>query len=84
MDRERFGNIEIKKMYLIEGCLFYTIGENLTNEDTKGIDTIKEFENKLDERKINCIKLYINEERIVYRQAISKEEKSKISEEKRE
>ena len=54
-------NENITDQKLIEGCLFYTIGEDLTNEDTKGIDTIKEFENKLDEKKINCIKIYTNE-----------------------
>ena len=57
----------------IEDCVFYTIGEDLTDEDINDIDTIEEFENKLDEKGINCIKIYTNEERIVYRQANNRE-----------
>ena len=62
----------------IEDCVFYTIGENLTDEDINSIDTIKEFENKLDEKGINCIKIYTEEERIVYRQTNDKEGEQEI------
>ena len=80
MDKEIFGNIKIEKMYPIEDCVFYTIGKSLKDEDINDIDTIKEFENKLDEKGINCIKIYTKEERIVYRQTNDKEGEQEIKE----
>ena len=55
MDRERFDNIEIKKMYLIEGCLFYTIGEDLTNEDENKETEVNDDEGQKEIKKINYI-----------------------------
>ena len=78
MDKERFGNIKIEKICPIEDCVFYTIGKSLKDEDINDIDTIEEFENKLDEKGINCIKIYTEEERIVYRQTNDKEGEQEI------
>lgn len=83
MDKGRFGDIKIGKIYPVEDCLFYTIEKTLMDKDADDIDDIEEFKKRLDKDGINCIKIN-NNGQIFYRQAISKEKESEISEEKRE